>query len=450
MPDSIASIVKVPVRLIRWKLADGTKCVAFRGQKHELLEEPTDFVEEIRDKHVKNCSSPTALESAVDAAVYALKEFHSYLSLIGCNLRSITDARIDGYKNWSFGKIRKKKNCRGELQAKQSVNVKLRQIYSYLAWCQKNERVPPLTVGWTNCNVQTSLLDVDRSGLDSDRLESHKYPKLYRRIGERSRKGRRQHWATPDEIIDLERWLTENENPYAARRDILMIRVADVIGWRLSTLLDLRVSDFSDAAVERAEKAKAERFVMVPWTQKNNANIANSIPWELVYEIRRYIQGNEGGQNEQSEYSRKALLIAAGASEKDARGRIFLRTDNGRPLTRAGTNSRMSSIFKAVGMPVWAGWHSLRRGNNKRAARKEIEFRRSFGGSMDHNDIAESLSKKLNQTTTSALNAYYEAKEDMQGQSVVDELEDKLAAAEARGDALQAQVNMLKLALSAK
>ncbi|RLR06018.1 hypothetical protein DL718_28390 [Escherichia coli] len=69
---------------------------------------------------------------------------------------------------------------------------------------------------------------------------------------------------------------------------------------------------------------------------------------------------------------------------------------------------------------------------------------------MDHNDIAESLSKKLNQTTTSALNAYYEAKEDMQGQSVVDELEDKLAAAEARGDALQAQVNMLKLALSAK
>ena len=421
MAEQISSRAKEHIRLIWYEREDGSKSVAFRGRKHQLLEEPTDYVEEIRTEQLRTAASATGLASAVDAAAYALKEFHLYLSLKRYDLPDVTDEILVAYRKWSFTRICKKRNSRGKRQAKQSVNVKLRNIYKYLSWCQITSRIPIGIVGWRNCAVQTSLPDAADSKLEADNLESHKYPKLYFRIGEHSREGRRQHWATADELFDLERWLSENENERAAQRDILLLRIADVMAWRIGTILDLRLDDFSDAAIKDAEKAKATRFTTVPSTQKFDTELAFSMPWELVYAIRHYIQDNDG---------RKAILLSANTTEIDTEGRIFLNC-KGRPLTRAGTCSRLSRAFKAVGMPLGAGWHAIRRGSTKRFARKEIDFRRKYGLSTAREDIADAISEYLGQTTSAAQKAYVQANDDLQQNSFEEQVQNELTEARA-------------------
>jgi hypothetical protein len=413
--------------------------VAFRDRDHRLMTEPTDYVDFVRRNAEKSQKSPTAIRSAVDAALYAVKALHVSLSKSHLELADLTDSLLEKYRNQWLQNTKRKSHSRGELRAKQTTNVKLRNVYTYLNWCQETGRVPSDTIGWTGCYVKSSLPSVGRSEVPAVYTDTHKHPLVYSRIGEKSRRGRRQHWATEQQIADLEMWLYENENRHAAQRDQLIVRIVDVIAWRKGTVLGLTIDDFSDERISEAERRNAGVFHVEPAIQKGGNALTFSLSWPLTYRIVHYINDETG---------RADLMKNAQATEAVARRHIFLNCKTGKPLTPAGTSSRLSFAFKAVGFPLGAGLHSIRRGTAKRTVRAEIEFRQRNGLSTAVEDITDAVSEKLGHTSRFSQRSYLEVLSDKRLLSVEEQLIAQVDEEKATNAALAAQVARLQEQLS--
>ncbi|MEX3939857.1 hypothetical protein AB4Y44_09945 [Paraburkholderia sp. BR10937] len=436
MASSIFTRSVEHVTLIRFQRADGTEKVAFRDRDHRLMKEPTDYVDLIRREAERSKKTATAIKSAVDAALYALKDLHTSMSKLHLELSDLDDNHLQKFRNHWLDATMRRSNSRGNaMRAKQTTNVKLRIAYAYLDWCQQTGRVPPDTIGWIGCRIRSSLPSVGTSQVPAVYTDSHKHPLVFKGIGERSRRGRRQHWATADEIADVETWLSDNENPHAWQRDQLLIRVIDAMAWRAGTVLGLTIDDFSAERIKEAERRHAAIFHVEPVVQKGGHSLTFSLPWALTYRIADYINGENG---------RVALMKEAGATEKVARRRVFLASNTGAPLKRSGLSSRLSSVFKAAGFPVGAGVHSIRRGTAKREARADIEFRQRNGLSTAPEDITEGLAEKLGHTSHFAQRAYLESVADKRLLSVEEQLAQQLDEEKAKNAALSAQVATLQ------
>ena len=351
------------------------------------------FVEDLRKK-----KSPTkASQSQIEATTYALFGFANFLLRERAKLYRVDDDILRRYRDDAYQAVIANPKSRGNShQAHVTVNVKLRRVYDFIYSCQKRRLLPKKILGWQDCQIQSSLPESETRGGDSDRSDRRKYPLCYQGVGEESRLHDGQHWATVEEIGEIEDFFWKQDSAFAAERNVLMLRLAEIEGWRIESVNSLLLGQFSDEACKRY--AKNDCFAVGPPRQKLGRQHTFDMPWELAEHIRTYIGG-----------SRKELLKSLGVTEDIAHERVFVSVRTGAPLTDRSCTEIFSTAFKAVGAPKGAGAHALRRYKSQLTAEEEIRFRLENKLSVAKEDVEKVVMETLGHGSREAQRAYHRA-----------------------------------------
>jgi hypothetical protein len=404
-----------------WVTVNSIRYPVFRDRKYRRLDDATDYCRSVAVKKHDEAASDTAVASELGAAVSAVHEYLTFLSIKKTLLESSSDHWLLEFRDWALQRTRARPQYRGNVTvAKRTVNVKLRHVYAFLTWCQANERVPAYTIGPNSkYRVLSTLPLVDTTVLEADLTDAKKYPRLYTRVGQGSRLRRRQHRSSDLELELIDQHISENRVSFlAAQRDSLVLRIADETAFRCGSINSLTTRQFSEKLIAQAEARDAKAFDVSP-IQKFGYIDAFSLSWELTYEIVRYINSD-----------RKEIMELKKANEKRSEERIFLSVTRAEPLTDNYMSGLFGRYFKAVGAPKGSGLHSIRGATATRTIRSEIELRQREGRSLDRVDILEAGAMKLGHHSLTSQQFYVEASEMSRMFSVEAALMNRLAAAQ--------------------
>lgn len=421
------------IRLIWFDVRPGVRIATFRDSKCALMMLPTDYCIDIERSQSEALCTHAAIKSAIEAATYALLDLYRYLHEEKRSLAQLNDSQLAKFRNWAFFRVRDQLRSRGTRSAQRTVNVKLRNVYQYIDWCQRGSHLPPNTIGPENCKIRSTLTEISKPGTEFEATDRMKYPMLFRRTGERTRTGIPQHWATNREIEAIERRFHEIADPDVASRNALILRIAQQMGWRRESILSLTVDLFDEKLFSEAEELDAPGYDITPPTQKFGYTVGFSMPWALAYAIKKYIDTD-----------RVVITKRCNASENETQDRIFLNTRTGAPLTLRAVSNLFGSAFKAAGAPKGTATHSLRRYAGDNEAREEIDFRVRHGLSTAREDVAEAIAAKLGQSSTTAVRYYVKATADMKRNSVSEVHADELARAYATIAELRSRIAELE------
>jgi len=364
-----------------------------------------------RKKLIEN-SGVQAYKSEIEAASYALKSLLDFLSTIKRNWNEVDDCVLLDYREWAYKKTLHSSNSKQEEKAaKRSVNIKLRNIYHYYNWAQGYAGLIHDRIGLNDLPIHSSL-PLGNQHLSKNNVDKHKYPICYRRVGENGGIIC-QYTATPNDKIKLIEYFTHTQSLEVAERNIMIMEIADQVGWRNGSIHDLTVDQFE---WEKIESEHGDSIMVTPATQKFGHEKSFEVSIALAAWVARYID------------SRNSIMDKNGWSKKMAKGRIFLNLQTGKPLGHKTITQIFSKAFTEIGAPKGrdAGIHSFRRKFTQEATSKEIHERRSRGLSTAVEDVLFAIARKLGQESIHSQEPYQKAISDDIRQSPTSKLEDQI------------------------
>lgn len=377
-----------------------------------------DYIVYLAKKKLIENAGVQAYKSEIEAASYALKSLLDFLSVDRRNWKDVNDLMLVDYRDWALEQLLKsEKSKQDKKAAKRSINVKLRHIYSYYVWAQNYAHLIHNWIGPTDCPI-LSTLSVDGRQTENKQSEGFKYPVCYRRIGEGART-RGQYTATQNDKIKLIEYFTSTQTLETAERNIIIMEIADQVGWRNGSIHDLTVDQFSWDLIE---SEMGESLQVTPPTQKFGYDKSFEVPIGLAAWIARYID------------RRNEIMKRNGWPEKAAKRRIFLNLNTGRPIGKKTITQIFSTAFTAIGAPKKrnAGIHSFRRKFTQEATAKELHERKSKGLSTAVEDVLFAIARKLGQEKIYSQEPYQRAVSDDIKQSPTSKLEQQLKELEKR------------------
>lgn len=430
-----ASVHKAQRVYVFW-VEDGNnrRFPVFRGSTYSLLELPTDYCGMVIRKGESEHVSEAAMRTRRNNAVSAARELHIYLSEKQLPIAEMNDKHLLNFRDWCWERTMKRPQYRGNQSvAKETTNIRLKEVYELLVWAQGQGRIPSGTIGPVRCGITSTLPVVGLSGLDSDEKELKKYPRIYARTGRASRLGRVQYRATDDDIAALEDYLEGAGDAADQRLIMLIVRIISDTAWRVGSVASLQIHQFARKELAKAEARHATAYDVAPPDQKNGYIKSFSMSWAIAYDIANYI-----------EIDREQIIKKTGVNRKLLEGRIFLNPTSGLPLNDHSLSDRIAKRFKKVGAGKGAGAHGVRRKTGTRIAREEIEFRKKRGLSMQREDVVDAIAQRLGQNSKTAYQFYVEANAMTSGYTVESEQRGQLEACRNEIAALRAKLSELE------
>lgn len=397
---------------------DDYKLPVYYDYELSLVDPFHDYIVYLAKKKLIENAGAQAYKSEIEAASYALKSLLDFLSIDRRNWKDVNDLILVDYRNWALEQLlQSEKSKQDEKAAKRSINVKLRHIYRYYVWAQNYARIIDNWIGPTDCSIQ-STLSVDGRQSETRQSDALKYPVCFRRVGEGSR-SRGQYTATQNDKIKLIEYFTGTQTLEAAERNIIIMEIADQVGWRNGSIHDLTADQFSWDLIE---SESGDSLQVTPQTQKLGYDKSFEVPIGLAGWIARYID------------RRNEIMKRNGWTEKTAKRRIFLNLNTGLPIGIKTITQIFSLAFTAIGAPKKrnAGIHSFRRKFTQEATAKELHERKSRGLSTAVEDVLFAIARKLGQEKIYSQEPYQRAISDDIRQSPTSKLEQQLKELEKR------------------
>ncbi|AZC39824.1 hypothetical protein C4K37_5461 [Pseudomonas chlororaphis subsp. piscium] len=246
-------------------------------------------------------------------------------------------------------------------------------------------------IGRYDCQIHSSLPEYF-SRRRVDHRDKELFPLCFRRIGNAS-KHTTKYEASERDRQALESIFLDHPNPYIGQRNSLILEIANLTGFRRSSINSLLCSQFSDDLINTVE----DDFILVsPAHQKYGYTLSFKVPILLAYRINHFINT-----------FRKDLVHAIDTNISTTQDRIFLSTRTGKPLN----NQTISEIFhdaiaKLKIKQTRVGIHSLRRKFTNDRITEEILTRAELGLDSSTTSIESSLSLQLGQTSPTSVRPY--------------------------------------------
>lgn len=323
----------------------------------------------------------------VEGRAYSLKKWYQFLSDIGVDALDADNEVLMKFRDHLFERVAV--NSSGDAQAKRrTINVDLRNVYTYYAWLQKNEANGQgrRLLGIDACRITSSLL-AERTA-SASRSDRQRYPITFRNAGERS-KHRLGFVPREEHRAALTEYFYDTHSLALAKRNCLIFELAWSVGWRRGSIMSLTIEQFSRETVLGGDGSSD--ISICPPSQK--FGYSNSFPVErgLAIRVMHYIE------QERLEICRRT---------KSESSRIFLSERSGTPLTDGAVSAIFNTARHALGWPVGAGLHGWRRGFANTYIEREIDARIELGLDTGGEAIAMSLATALGQENLSSQGAY--------------------------------------------
>lgn len=422
-----------PVILVWGLLQDERKVPVMLDHKVQVMEAFTLYAQykakEYIRRHAPTNHNKIAYISFINELGYALKAFAEYLRSKRMAWQDVNDSHIEEFKLKQHDLIRSKPNSLTRETVHDTANRKLRLIYEFYWWAQ---HVQLLVEGRINNGIDAPIRSAiakfkddpwrykkDKSGMRSV------YPLCEAVTAEISRH-RRQHYATPDELIRLRKFFRDTCDVLTAERNVLIVDIIDNMGWREGSIASLTVRQFSNQKIENS-LAKLEKTISVtPAQQKRGYDNPYDATVQLVIRISRYI---EDVRLKMFNRIHQAHSNSYFDSENSP---LFISSTTGKAL-KAKTISRIiSDGFKGIGvLGVRAGPHSIRRKFGKEKSSEIVQVRHRMGISTDPQDVLFDLAGFLGHSSLAAQNAYNADKRDIYTDSIENRLRGRVAELEA-------------------
>jgi hypothetical protein len=411
-----------PYRPRMWwaELMNGRHVPLYRDSKLCLIVPFTDYAIHIAQKALLEAKIGVAYDSAIEETAYGMQSFSLYCWLNHLDWTTTCDADVYSYREWLFRRIRAGGRSKTKRSAKRTVNIRLRVLYRFFEWSQETAFFTKNIIGWKGCRIRSTLILVSECADSRDMKTRLMYPLCYRSVGEKSRTSDGRYWATADDINDIEAYFWQNPSHLIAQRNVMMLRIAEYMGWRRGSISGLTTDQFSRVLIENAEKRKRYEFSVTPSVQKFNRGFSFDVPFELAYAIRNYIEG-----------PRAEILAAAKVDEGVAEYRLFLSLTTGTPLNDRTLSAIFTKAFKAIGAPEGAGLRSIRRKFAEEINAAELQFRQRNGLSLAPEDIAFATAPKLGHGSILSQEAYNRVLKGKKQQSVEEVMRRELLAKDA-------------------
>lgn len=379
---------------IFWVTRGDYEWPTFRDNSGATIEPFTSYLDYLLLSLEQNHTPKKAANSTVEAATYALLELIRFLFKNNLKISRFDDAMLTDLRQTIYKSVENNIISRGSpTAAKRTTNVKLRQVYHFLQWGQANRVLPHDSIGWSaNCRVRSTLPESVTRGSPSDLQSKRLYPLLFRSVGEKGGLRDGQHWATDEEIAQMEEYFWRTNDYEVAVRNILFLRIEAHSAFRNESTNSLLIEQFSDAATKNRD---SDVYRISPPKQKFDRDFDFSLEWPLVDRIREYIR-----------FNRPELLKISGGDEKRTEGRLFISSRTGAPLTDRAVGEILSDAFRAIGAPKGAGGHSLRRYRAVVQCKIVIARMRDYGLPPDRETVTREIMDLLGHTTEEAGRAY--------------------------------------------
>lgn len=421
-----------------WSKDGHLRLATMRDASGRCLQPYTDFLDSAAEDY--RDAEQQAARSAIDACTYAIFSLAIFLTNRPAPLRvsDIDDGMLREFRSFAFEAVKTNKKSRGfEPQMRNTVNIKLRWVYLFLNWCQKNNSSPLKTIGRTNCKVTSSLPSIDSEDNPSDFIlsQKQKFPLLYERDGESNKNpGMGQHWATEEEIEKLEDIFWEHDVCIAVRNS-LMLRILQIQGWRIGSANSLECEQFSPEAFERS--ANHTNFLIAPRHQKRGQSKQFEMPWALANRVREYIN---------DEFSGRAAIMSRLRSRKQTTtsSRLFLSVKSGSGIVTSSWSTIFSDAFKRLSAPKGAAAHALRRGAGQSRADQIIEALHEAGQPVTEAAVTPELMQYLGHSSKQSQASYFRAQRRRRGRSRVEKLAEAAEQHALENDSLKAEIARLK------
>lgn len=377
--------------------------------------------------------------SYIRKVVYSISSFAMYLEIKSLDWRSVDDQILEDYREEEQARSLRSKSGRTELTTKRSTNEKLREVYRFYFWAQEDQWLIANHMGWPDANI-VSLLPVHRRdpiSISKNRnLKQLMYPLCYRRVGEGSRR-KPTHYATDKELEELRRFFYDNCFPITAERNVLIVDIIESTGWRQGSVRSLRTHQFDIETIAEAIRKGHATYPVTPEDQKGGKSDEYEIPIPLACRIATFVQK-----------SRSGLLNCRHKSEAVGDEYLFISYTTCKPLGKTEISRIIAQAFSAIGAPMGAGAHSIRRQFGKEKATEILQVRQRIGASMSPEDVVQDLMHYLGHSHTAAQEAYTRGKQDVYQLSVESDLRNKNEVLKAEVARLEAENVAMKRNIS--
>ncbi|WP_165987997.1 hypothetical protein [Caballeronia sp. SBC1] len=287
-------------------------------------------------------NSPTgsqAYDSGIEQVAYALQALSRYLAASGIEWTEFDDNHFAVFRDWVLSEIEKDPRCRNDLSAKRTANYRMRVLYDFYWWAQEECRLCEKVIGsGRGFRIRSVIVEAKRDGTLKTFSSKRLYPKCFSQVGEGSRTSQNQYWATEDDVEALIVWFRQNRTPAVAERNVLMLRLAHCTGWRRNALQSLTVDDFSDKEIAKAAARGETKILIRPSVQKFGNAFKKPISLLWCRMVNDYITGG-----------REHLLDDAKVPKRKRCEFLFVRVDNGEPLTLQHISEEFGEAFRAIG-----------------------------------------------------------------------------------------------------
>jgi hypothetical protein len=402
-------LVNFPVGLSWSKYKDGLKIPTIRNSDLSLHKPFQSFILSVAANTSK---IPRAFKSTIEPIAYALLEYATFLTSIRRNWLDANDQLLVDYREYSYENVKNSEISRGEMEAKQTTNIKLRILYEFYTWATDGIELETPHIEWNKDATIRSTLPLHSTTPNKwNSRPKNLYPQCFQDAGEGSSNMSGQHWATNAELNDIEDYFRDNHQPATAERNVLFLRTVDQTGLRLGSVNSLVIDQFSETSIEKSYKAELLAHVVKPRTQKFSRRNFFDFPYALALEINRYIKSVYGAdiflRAKHDESLAKLPLFTSMNSKKSGVSKTKCKTLCS--LSNGTWTDIFTKAFQAISCPIGSGIHSVRRKFAEDWFNKEIQRYIDQGLPISYTDIVAGLAKVLGHDSELSQEAYRRA-----------------------------------------
>ncbi|MEM5434698.1 hypothetical protein [Paraburkholderia diazotrophica] len=340
--------------------------------------------------------------STVEGALLAIAAYRNFLDRHArindldtpYDFHESTDELLAEFREAEFERVFSRANSNHEeFAAKRTVNLKLVHIYQFLNWYKYSTGRLEF-FGGEHGPVASTLSESDvqsRKATTGGESGDSRYPLLYKRVGAGSRLGR-GYTANDDDKAALRDYFQRNFTSYVGLRNILLMEVADRVGWRRGSINSLRCDQFNEDALGRMS---SRGLWCVPDRQKRGYKDGFYVPPDLANQIASFIHD-----------TRETLVDEMGWSALSKSGPVFMSARDGGALTDKTLSKIFGKAFAAIGAPKRAGLHSFRRKFTDDSIGAETRARIALGLDTSAESVSAAVSADLGQHNPESIRPY--------------------------------------------
>lgn len=370
---------------VRWKTLGGVPCAIAYDDSKSII------VNELLDYSIYLSTESNLSELTIRNEIQHLCLFYNTCNQGKWNWYATSDRTISEFRTLDLNRLIAKSKS-PERSLKRVVNSHLVRAYRFLYWLQKKNYISYL-IGDENCQVRSDYSENNRS-YHSPKKD---YPLLFPNTGTGS-KHSTGYCASDNDLELLTDYFLRKFSPYIAQRNILIMEIANQIGFRRGSINSLLCAQFPIAEIDSSLE---DSYFVQPPKQKFNVGLTYKIPILLAYRINSFIH-----------VFRKELLESKGFKERDTQGHIFLSETSGTPLHNQTISEIFGDAFRATGKR-WGrnAIHSFRRKFTNDDIVDQTNSRLALGLDTSDASVCSAVSLKLGQSNPDSVYPYVSRKQ---------------------------------------